>query len=379
MPFAAGTSSHPVTATAVGEVVGQVMDDLGDGPDLATLFVTTHHGGAIEDAAGAVRALLRPGVLFGCVAVSVVGTNVEIEQEPGVTLWAGRGGAVAPVEVEAGRTNIPDAGFSPTALLLVADPFSVDVEAVLAGVADHYPGVPVIGGNASAGARAGGNRLLAAGGVRTTGAVGALLGPGWSAEAVVSQGCRPIGSPWVVTRAEGNVIHELAGEPPLTRLMRLAEHDLTEDEIALVNHGLQLGVVVDERREEFGRGDFIIRAVLGADRSTGAMAVGEAVEVGTTVQFQVRDAATASEDLHALLSGHSDAHTGARGRSRGALLFTCTGRGRALFGTRSHDARAIDDVLGCPTGGFFANGEFGPVGDRNFVHGYTASIALFRE
>lgn len=378
MPFASGISAHPVTVKAVGEVLGQVLEQIGEAPDLALLFVTTHHGGALEDAAAAVRALLQPGLLLGCVAVSVLGRNVEIEQQPGVTLWAGRGGPTASVAFTggAGAPAPPEPDFDPVALVLLADPFSFAADETFAALRARHPGLPVVGGNASSAGRPGGTRLLQDGRITTEGAVGALLGPGWRLDPVVSQGCRPIGSPWVVTRAEGNIIFEMAGEPPLTRLARLAEHDLTQEEVALVNQGLHLGIVVDERREEFGRGDFLIRNVLGGDRATGALAVAGPVEVGTTVQFQVRDAASASHDLHTLLAAGTD---GQRGASRGALVFTCTGRGAALFGSPSHDARAVDELLGCPTAGFFASGEFGPVGDRNFVHGFTASVAVFRE
>jgi small ligand-binding sensory domain FIST len=185
---------------------------------------------------------------------------------------------------------------------------------------------------------------------------------------VVSQGCRPIGQPWLVTRAERNFVQELGGRPALERLEELAT-DATEEERALLRGGLHLGVVVDEHRTEFGRGDFLIRNVLGADRETGAVAVGERVTVGQTVQFQVRDAAAADEDLRELLAARS---------GRGALLFTCNGRGQRLFGTPNHDAAVLDDLLGpiAAAGGFCA-GEIGPVGGRNFLHGFTASVALF--
>jgi small ligand-binding sensory domain FIST len=187
---------------------------------------------------------------------------------------------------------------------------------------------------------------------------------------VVSQGCRPIGTPLVVTRAHGTLMHELAGEPPLHRLIEQAQ-DLPQGDIALINRGLQLGVVIDEHKLEFDRGDFLIRNVLGADRETGAIQVGEEVEVGTTVQFQVRDAQSADEDLRELLLGRS---------ADGALLFSCNGRGTNLFPVPDHDATVISDMLGpVPVGGFFAAGEIGPVAGRNFLHAFTASVALFRD
>jgi small ligand-binding sensory domain FIST len=185
---------------------------------------------------------------------------------------------------------------------------------------------------------------------------------------VVSQGCRPIGSPFVVTRSERNVVAELAGEPALERLRTIAEA-ASEEERALLQRGLHVGIVVDEHRSEFGRGDFLVRNVLGGDRATGSIAVGDVVEVGQTVQFHVRDADAADEDLRELLVGRS---------AQAALVFTCNGRGRHLFGVADHDAAMLDDLVGpIPAAGAFCAGEIGPVGGRNFLHGFTASVALF--
>ncbi|MHB8330475.1 MAG: FIST C-terminal domain-containing protein, partial [Acidimicrobiales bacterium] len=191
-------------------------------------------------------------------------------------------------------------------------------------------------------------------------------------ETVVSQGCRPFGHPLVVTRSEDNVIFELAGRPALERLVNQAHDTLTEEEILLLEMGgLHLGRVIDEHREQFGRGDFLVRNVIGADRASGAIAIGDTVPVGTTVQFQLRDARTADEDLRAALGGR---------QADGALLFTCNGRGTRLFDEPDHDVGVLVDQLGpLPIAGFFAAGELGPVGGRNFLHGFTASVTLLRD
>ena len=378
MPFAAALSQHPVTAQAVGEVTGEVLEKLGPRPDLGLLFVTPPHAGALEDAAGAVRAVLEPKTLLGCAAVSVVGTGREVEEEPGVSLWAGRLGPVEPLRLEAqplaGAVDVvgwPGVfGFEPQALLLVADPFSFPVDAFYEELTRRHGALPVIGGNASAARGPGGNRLLLDGRVFSSGAVGAFLGPGVDVETVVSQGCRPIGQPYVVTRAEGNVVYELGGEPALERLVGMASAGMPESDVRLIDRGLHLGQVIDESKLEFGRGDFLVRNVVGADQRNGAIAVNDLVDVGTTVQFHVRDAATADEDLNQLLATR---------QADGALLFTCNGRGVRLFGTPHHDAAVVDETVAAPTAGFFAAGEFGPVGGRNFVHGFTASIALLRD
>jgi small ligand-binding sensory domain FIST len=333
-----------------------------------------------------VEATLEPRVLLGCAAESVAGPRREVEQAAAVALWT-----AAPLEAEAVILGPPGgdgpdgwpAGppFPPAGLLLLADPFSFDAESFFGWLEHRFPGLPVTGGMASAAQGPGGNRLVAGGRdlagrrrgpARSTshGAVGALLGRGVSLDTVVSQGCRPVGQPWAVTRAEGNIVYELAGRPAMERLLELARRELDEHEVATINAGgLHLGRVIDEHRASFGRGDFLVRNVLGGDQEVGAIAVNDTIDLGTTVQFHLRDAGTADEDLKALVAGR---HAG------GALLFTCNGRGTRLFRRPDHDASVLADALSdAPVAGFFAAGEFGPIGGRNFLHGFTASLALF--
>ncbi|HXQ59042.1 MAG TPA: FIST N-terminal domain-containing protein [Acidimicrobiales bacterium] len=382
MPFAAALSEHPVPAHAVGEVAGEILDRFGERPDLAFVFVTPPFAGALEDAVAAIDDILHPLVLLGAAAESIVGPHREIEQTAAVSLFAARTGPLLPVSLTAvddpGDDGLvvggwpDDIAFAPQALLLMADPFSFPAERFLSWVAARHPGLPVVGGMASAAHAPGGNRLAFGRQMQVSGAVGVLLGPGVGVETVVSQGCRPFGQPVVVTRSDRNVILELAGTPALERLVAQAHGALTEDEVALLEMGgLQIGRVIDEHRESFGRGDFLLRSVLGADRRSGAIAVGDVMPVGTTVQFHLRDARTADEDLHVLLKGR---------QADGALMFTCNGRGSRLFDEPHHDVRVLTDLLGpVPLAGFFAAGEIGPVGGQNFVHGFTASLALLRD
>lgn len=371
---AAAVSEHPLATHAVGEVAGQVLEGVGPAPDLAVLFVTPPHLGALEDMAAVVRSVLQPGTLLGAGAVAVVGPNREVESTPGVSLFAARlAGAPTPVRLTADPgedgyelAGLPERAGDARSLLLVADPFTFPVDAFLGALARSHPDLAVVGGLASAAGGAGGNRLVLDGHVAAHGAVGVLLdeAPG----SVVSQGCRPIGQPFIVTRAERNVIYELGGQPALARLLATIE-SLSPDDRALAAQGLHCGIVVDEAKLDFARGDFLIRGVLGADRAAGAVAVGDTVEVGSTVQFQVRDAASADEDLHELLGGR---------RAEGALVFTCNGRGRHLFGVPDHDAAVVTALLGTgAVAGMFCAGELGPVGGRNALHGFTASVALF--
>jgi small ligand-binding sensory domain FIST len=216
---------------------------------------------------------------------------------------------------------------------------------------------------ASAARQAGGNRLVLDDAVYADGAVGVLVDETVVAGTVVSQGCRPVGSPYVVTRSTDNVIHDLAGIPALDRLREVVTALPAEDR-DLVQHGLHVGRVIDEQQDTFGRGDFLIRNVVAGDH-----AIGDGADVGSTIQFQVRDADSADEDLRHLLAGEAGS---------AALVFTCSGRGSHLFGEPDHDARLVHEhVARGAVAGMFCAGELGPVGGGNFVHSFTASVVLF--
>ena len=379
MSFAAALSQHPDPAEATGEVVGDVLERLGPAPDLAVLFCSPHHVDAVRDIATAVRQLIRPGVLVGTTAVAVVAGSREVEDDAAVALWAARLPAPPrPVHLEATRTGagVALSGLSATtfepgdALVLLADPFTLPVDAIVEALSGLDPPVPVVGGMASAAAHPGGNRMVLDGEVADSGGVGVVLPAEVATTVVVSQGCRPVGDPMIVTRAEGNLLVELAGRPALDRLEELIEAAGPEERHQLVT-GLHVGIAVDEHRMTFGPGDFVVRNLVGADRQARALAVGDRVAVGTTVQFQVRDAEAADEDLRGMLAGVS---------GDAALVFTCNGRGRRLFGEEDHDARAV--ARSVPTGavaGMFCAGEIGPLGGRSFLHGFTAGIVVFHE
>jgi small ligand-binding sensory domain FIST len=374
--YASALSEHQDSAHAAAEVTAQVLERLGPVPELAVFFVTPPHQGVVDDIADVVRSVLRPVTLLGAAAVAVLGPRREVEETPGVSLFAARlGSSAVPVRLLAERTvdgwqisGFPSDLAGVGSMLLVADPVTFPADALLDELGRSQPGLAVVGGMASAANAPGGNRLLVDNSCYTDGAVGALLAEDISPHAVVSQGCRPIGRPYIVTRADGHMMYELGGRPALERLLTTLER-LPPGDRRLAEQGLHCGVVIDETKDEFERGDFLIRGVLGADPATGGVAVGDTIPVGSTVQFQVRDAASADEDLHALLSGRA---------ARGALVFTCNGRGRRLFGTPDHDAILVGDLLGTSAvAGMFCAGELGPIGGRNAVHGFTASIAIF--
>jgi small ligand-binding sensory domain FIST len=377
--FASGGSQHPDSAVAIGEAMGQVLDTLGGrSPSLTALFFSDHHLPYLRDIVDTLHEVLNPSTLIGASAQGVVSGATEIESGPSLALFAlqDRDLLVEPVLLEAIDTGDeaavlgwPKAVESPATLLLVADPFSFPTAVFLDHINARHPDLTVIGGIASAASAPGQNRLVLDRTISSEGAVGVLIaGLGLEIDAVVSQGCSPIGRPYIVTKAESNVLYELGGKPAIERLKEsLAE---AGENAKLAFKGLHIGIVVDENQESFSRGDFLIRNVIGADQETGAIAVGEKVEVGQTVQFQVRDAEGSHEDLVSLLSSRS---------ADAALLFTCNGRGTAFFGTPSHDAGVVEEVLGqIPLAGFFCAGEIGPIGGKNLLHGFTASLALFR-
>jgi small ligand-binding sensory domain FIST len=376
--FAAACSEHPVASEGVGEIAGAILDGLGgERPDLLVTFVSPHFAGTFEDIAATLQRTLEPGLLFGGTAVAVIGGAHEVEDSPAISAWAARlpETNVTPVDLRTlrGADGTIVSGWPGEApgdtLLLLADPFSLPIDGFLRQLGDAIPQLQVIGGMASAAAGPGGNRLTLDGGTQTDGAVGALLDGGPPVRSVLSQGCRPIGSAFIVTEVEGPTIRSLGGRPPLERLQQIAA-SMSQEERELLGSGLHVGIAVDEHRGEFKRGDFLVRNVVGANREDGAIAVGAEVEVGQTLQFHVRDADAADEDLRELLAGE---------RADAALLFTCTGRGRRLFGTDDHDAGVVSSLLGpVPVAGMFCAGELGPVSGANHVHGFTASLALFR-
>jgi small ligand-binding sensory domain FIST len=390
MPFAAALSTAPETAAALDQACAEVRAGWSGPADLALAFFSAHHAGAADVLARTLAERLEARALIGCVAEAVIGNGREVEGGPALSLWLARwAGAVAiePFHLEVERTSEgasllgwPDglvgANAARSAVLLLGDPFTFPADLFLRQMNENNPGLRVMGGMASGVRGPGQCRLLLGGEARNHGAAGVLLQGPLGLRPIVSQGCRPVGRHLVVTRAEDNVILELGGKTPLAQLQELWEA-LGPEERRLFQEGLHIGRVINEYRGDFQRGDFLVRNVIGVDRDSGALAVTDRVRVGQTVQFHVRDAATADEDLHALLQLDLSAHEKKPG---GALLFSCNGRGSRLFEAADHDASAVRAEAGpIPLAGFFAQGELGPVGDQNFIHGFTASVALFDE
>lgn len=383
-------SKHPDPVEAARAVAGNTRAAFkGDGIDLGFLFYTPHYRKQDDQLLNTVRAEIGIGLLLGCMGDGVIGGDEEVEDAPAVVLWCANlpDSTLVPLRLSFSRDSagVAMGGWPETFgtgnhtpfFVLLADPFTTPVDAVLAHVDRTCPRSPAIGGMASGGNEPGENRLLLDGAVYEDGVVGVAMVGSTPVRTVVSQGCRPISDRYVVTKADRNVIYELGGVPPLERLQTVIA-SLGENQERNTGLALHLGVAIDEYRERFERGDFVIRGVMGAERNSGGLVVTDVVKEGQTVQFQLRDPNAASEDLNLLLAEERLKHGDLR--PKGALLFSCNGRGRRFFSSSNHDVSAVSTRMGgIPIAGFFAQGEIGPIGGHNFLHGYTASVALFSE
>ena len=358
--------------------------------DLACLFFSPHYAESAGELVHSIHRQLAPGVMVGCMGEGIIGFAEEYEDKPVVILWVAHlpGVQVIPLHLTfhekeqksylmEGWPQELDARADRPTFLAFVDPFSTPVEDVFKTMEQHCPGAPAIGGIASGGSDLGENRLVLNGEIMGNGLVGVALWGQVSIRTLVSQGCQPIGERFVVTKAERNIIYELGGAPPLARLQETLQ-SLGPEGGQKAAMAVQVGVAFDEQRERFDQGDFLIRGLLGADQRSGSVAISDVVKEGQTIQFHVRDQKAASEDFNLLLA--KDRLTYPNAALKGALLFTCNGRGRRFFAEPNHDITALQRrAEGIPVAGFFAAGEIGPVGGKNFIHGYTASVALFAE
>lgn len=351
--------------------------------ELAVVFASGAHLASPWATLEAVHEILLPEELVGCGAYGVIGPGREVEEGSAVSVWAAAlgDGEATPFhatveELEEGTgalTGMLDLDGAAGAILLT-DPGTFPTDAVLRFLSHATPMVPLIGGLASGRSAAGDAILFLGEEVITDGAVGVRL-DGVEVLPCVSQGASPIGPELTITAGEGHVIGELAGKPALQKLRETIE-DLTPEDLRLVQGGLLMGIVVDVNKPDYVQGDFLVRGLAGADPATGQVAVAADVRPGQVVRLHARDAASADRDLREAL-GVRMAALGGRPPA-GALVFSCTGRGRDMFGCADHDAGVVAEALaGAPAAGFFAGGEIGPVGGEYFLHGFTATVAVF--
>ncbi len=379
-----GLSEHPDPRTAAVEAAVDARLGLAGGDaDLVCCFLAGAHLGAAQATLDGIHDVLTPEALIGCGAGGVVGHDREVEGGDAVVVWAadlGEGSAeafhAAVVEVEDGARieGFPVLEGASGAVLL-PDPYTFPTDQVLAHIPQAAPGVPILGGLASARGPQGEGTLLFGTEVLSGGAVGVVLRD-LELLPCVSQGAAPIGPELTVTASEGNVIVELAGRPALDRLRQVLDEELTDAEQEMLRGGLLLGIVIESGKPEYVQGDFLVRGLVGVDPEAGTVAVGAPVRPGQVVRLHARDAASADRDLRDALNLR---RTALGGRPpAGSLVFTCAGRGRGMFGHRDHDAIAVRDAFAsAPAAGFFAGGEIGPVGGEPFLHSFTATVAVF--
>lgn len=401
--FASAMSDAAHTPDALCDVLDILRAQLGsDSADLVLVFATMHHRDQLKQVCQDIKEAVGARITLGSTCSGVIGIMCERQEMPGLSVLAGTLPGVSLTGFSYEQFDWPavldspaalrdsiyqeqqgsasrDAGngsSEPRAILLLADPFSTPMVKLLPAFAQAFGPVPVIGGMASGAAESGHNRLVLDGTIMSDGAVGVVIGGPVDVQTTVSQGCRPIGDPMVITRSRRNIVQELGGRKSLDVLRELAGSLSPSDRDLIETNGVHVGRVINEYKSRFGRGDFLIRAMVGVDSDEGYIAIGDpSVRTGQTIQFHLRDALSAEDDLRMMLAAQQ-----VHGRAGGALLFSCTGRGHHLFDQPDADAGMVYEALGdSPLAGFFCAGEIGPVGDQSYVHSHTACLAVFRE
>ncbi len=369
-----GKFSEEQTVSAAQEL----RQSLGETAHVAFAFCSPDYIPHLNDFCEILRVDGHAINVMGCTASGLIGGEIESEAEPGFSVLAiSAADALFPVfdipEENAGSLTASTAtpqGSSIHGWIALTNPFSFDTESWLSKWTPPVDGAPVVGGLASGGSSEEDVAVFLNGKISDC----VTLGIGGAARfvPVLSQGCRPIGEPLTVTRAENNIVYSL-GSRPAYEALESAFETLSEQEKATARGNLFAGLAGTEYVEDFRPGDFLVRNILGADPSSGAVVIGGIPRVGQTLQYQLRDATTADSDLTGVLK-----HTSAEwGTPIASLVFACTGRGKSLFGGASHDTKAIQNLLGPhPSSGFFCNGEIGPLGGKNCIHSYSLTSAL---
>ena len=390
MKWTSNLSQDPDLTRAIDEVASASLAALGHSPDLTFVFASEHYRTDFARLPTLLRERLGSATLLGCSASGVIGNASEIEHEPALSITCATLPNVSVdcwhVEADDLRPGTPHNAHctelalrtqdAPKQFIVLADPFSFPAEQFLRALEGGFKTSAIAGGLASGGQAPGEIVLFHDDAIHTSGAL--VLGLGGNIEMVtaVAQGCRPIGDPMFVSACNGNELSALDGRAAGEVLNELYER-ADDSERALMQHSLFLGITMRSGATQYDQGDFLIRNIAGADVDKGTLRVGADLRENQVVQFHVRDAHTSSTDLDSnLLRLNEKLGSGA---PSGGLLFSCIGRGRGLYGHADHDCAAVQSHLGqLPLGGFFCNGEIGPVTGTTFVHGYTSAIAIFR-
>ena len=384
MEFVSRTSTNTDTA----KVIEELTHDLDGTYQFGILFISGDYRDHLSELLSKLLASISVQTLMGCTCLSVIGSHEELEDHPGMVLFLAKlpGAKIVPFSISQNQMGQFESisewhsffdvypNENPTFFLL-SDPFMFDTQMFIDGINMSYPGQTLVGGIASGATHPGENMLFINQEFFDSGAVGLILTGGVTVKTVVSQGCHPIGNTYTVTKAERNMIFSVANHPVLEILQDILDK-CTPTEKELATQALFVGIVMDEYLHTFKRGDFLIRGVIGADEQAGAIAIADTIQTGQTIQFHVRDGKTAKEDLVSLLTSLKTSQK--KDLPQAALVFNCNGRGQHMYQEHHHDIKAIQNHVGpIPVAGFFCAGEIGPVGKRNYLHGFTNSMALF--
>jgi small ligand-binding sensory domain FIST len=371
--------------SAVVVAAQEALEECGGQPACGFLFLSASWLPQIHEILDLVRLHARVPLLIGSVGAGLIGAGREVEGSAGMSLLllSLPEAKLTPVLISReqfeGSTGPAywqmETGLGPeevAAWIVLANPFAPELERWLAEWNIAFPEAPSIGG-LSSGIDGSGERMLLLDGGLVDAAVLALAVKGGRIRTIVSQGCKPVGEPFTITHAEENLVYAL-GSRPAYQVLSETFNGLADDEKERARGNLFAGLAASEYVAELKRGDFLVRNLLGADPQTGAVAIGARARTGQTLQYQLRDRITAHADLVELAKIN-----GLRGGEPFAsLVFSCNGRGQHFFGVPNHDAATLAEIFGpLPSAGFFCNGEIGPIGRASFLHGYTASVALF--
>ena len=390
MKWASHLSTQNNIEACVDESVEAILSQMdGKSVDLTIIFVSPQFKDKYEEIPKLIRDRISSGHFLGCSGGGIVGGGKEAEQQAAFSMTCAN---LPDVEIKGIHTDtmkLPDQDTAPSvwrewlgvdveknpSFIFLADPFSFQGEEFLAGVDFAYPNSSKVGGLASGAQAQGGNALYLNDKIHNNGLIGLALSGNIGMDTIVAQGCRPIGEPVKVSKCDGTLLTGMDGQPPLELLQSVYE-GLDENDKSLVQTSLFLGIEMDPLKDNPQQGDFLIRNIMGVEREIGGIHVGTLLREGQLVQFHLRDKAMSAEDLKLMLTRYK-ANKNFKNTS-GALLFSCLGRGQYLYGKPNHDADMFRDHIGdIPLGGFFCNGEIGPVGKTTFLHGYTSSFGIF--
>ncbi|MEQ9367891.1 MAG: FIST C-terminal domain-containing protein [Coleofasciculus chthonoplastes F3-SA18-01] len=415
MKWVNALSTRPSLETAIAEVVERLEQSLSMPADLGLVFISSAYASEYSRLMPLLQERLSVPVIIGCGGGGVIGMNAqgqpqEIEAEPALSISLASMPEVSVRAFHIPGSDLPDLDSSPSTwvdligvspqdqphFILLADPFSSKINDLLQGLDFAYPGSVKVGGLASASAMGVQSGLFyrdperySGGTLHREGTIGVALSGNVVLDPIVSQGCRPIGQPYQITKGERNIVLELAdsngmsfseveSQPPLA-VLRDVIQNLSESDRELAQHSLFIGIARDEFKQSLGQGDFLIRNLLGVDPRLGAIAIGDRVRPGQRIQFHLRDARTSEEDLELLLQNYQN-QVNSTPETAGALMFSCLGRGQGLYGKPDFDSQLLCRYINnISVGGFFCNGEIGPVGGRTFLHGYTSVFGICRQ